>query len=457
MSFETVFLYTLNRTGEDEISGMKSQCAPGPLRSELDRFLNYFWSSKESDRAAAISFFSGEWERIYGGAAPTEIPRQVDFEGYVEESRALKRECSDAEDFDFKLDNTQEVVDFLRGGPQQTGAETTGKSRFSFDQELWLCEQGRAVKGRILACLCERGRKWSVTVRRTQVKTGKEFQHESEPASRPDPDYLNSTETVSNVLGRIVFGTKTSKQSGLIVISGRTGTSKSKIAIALVKKLLGDDADKRLLTYEDPIERHISTAGSYISREKGKDVKDLEEATHNALRQKPAVMFVGETRNPEEWEELLNFAGTGHLVVTTSHAGSLIESIGNILQAARAVTPSDRSNKGGRLLAVVHLKAETIRAAEGDNEITILIPALWHYTPEGVKELMSEGLSSIAPNTPHGLSGSGRDELFPSSIGRYWFAKELLKDVIPGTAEKMSEKDKQNIKVTALEWDLEGV
>ena len=48
---------------------------------------------------------------------------------------------------------------------------------------------------------------------------------------------------------------------------------------------------------------------------------------------------------------------TGHLVVTTSHAGSLIESIGNILQAARAVTPSDRSNKGGRLLAVVHLKA----------------------------------------------------------------------------------------------------
>jgi Tfp pilus assembly pilus retraction ATPase PilT len=240
-----------------------------------------------------------------------------------------------------------------------------------------------------------------------------------------------------------------SELHGLVVIAGRTGSCKSQIAKALIETQLEGKPDRHLVTYEDPIERKIKTPGPTTSREKGKDVSDLGEATRNALRQKPAVLFVGETRDPEEWDMLLTYAGTGHLVVTTAHAGSLIEAMGNILQATEAKDPTARSVVGERLLAVVHLKSD-----RAETEVGILIPALWRRTSEGIKALMSEGLSSVVPNTPPRLStGREKREPFPSSIGRYWFARELLeKEAARGKLENPEE-----IKNLALEWDLEGV
>lgn len=495
MKIETVFLYTLNKTGEEVFAEVVKIDELAPLKVEIENFIECFWQSATPDKKGAEAFFSSEWKRISGGSPHLDIPRDINFDDLIEENRALNRAIPDVDDFNFQLENNAEVEKFLRDGPQTSqslsqggehswtvvaGAERLDEdeesfaptrlnlnlikhasdntsNKFSFDQEIWLCEQGTAVKGRILACLCERGKKWSVSVRRTQKKKRPVSSKLTEPSPKPDFNYLNTTAAISDVIGHIIFGAESFKKSGLIVIAGRTGSAKSQIAKALIEAHLGEKANGHLLTYEDPIERPIKTKGAYTSREKGKDVLDLSEATHNALRQKPSVMFVGETRNTAEWNLLLDFAGTGHLVVTTSHAGSLIEAMGNILQAARAETPSARSDEGGKLLAVAHLKVATITARKSGREITTLIPALWHYSPEGVKELMSEGLSSIVPNTPCELSDSTEDGLFPSSIGRYWFAKELLERVTTKTAELMDDSDKEFIKTSALEWDLEGV
>lgn len=329
-------------------------------------------------------------------------------------------------------------------------------SKLSYDQELWLWDKrrnarGTAAKGRALACPCDRARRWSVTFRMT----------ERWPAKGGGPIFLNEIKAISGMLRRIILGPKSREKHGLVVIAGRTASCKSNIAKKLIEGHLNGVKDKRGLhfpTFEDPIERHFELPDvSYTPREKGRDVSNLAEAISNALRQKPAVMFIGETRDPAEWELLLKFAGTGHLVVTTAHAGSLVEAMGNILQATRAGDPTARSEVGERLLAVVHLKPSVIEGRDGQR-VGVLLPAVWRRTTEGIKALMAEGLSSLMPNTPGPLPSSD----LPSSIGRYWFARELLKEVTADArgafGGAIGEGEMSHaVKTAALEWDMEGV
>lgn len=335
-------------------------------------------------------------------------------------------------------------------------------NRLSYDQELWLWDKRsrRAAKGRALACPCYQRKKWSVTFRMTQQW----------PEKETGVIFLNKIITISEMLRRMIFESGQRGHHGLIVISGRTASCKSQIAQKLIEKHLEGLEDKRAVhfpTFEDPIERQFNIPGvNYTPREKGRDVSNLEEAINNALRQKPAVLFVGETRDPKEWEILLKFAGTGHLVVTTAHAGSLVEAMGNILQATRAGDPTARSEVGERLLAVIHLKPGKV-AGYGKRSVGLLIPTLWRRTPEGVKALMAEGLSSLVPNTPGPLPAGERGEAkarldLPASIGRYWFARELLEAVTDAAQKELKGRDemkakRDEIKTLALEWDMEGV
>jgi hypothetical protein len=339
------------------------------------------------------------------------------------------------------------VSERVGGGPHESGAPPFNLNvsklpeGFSYDCDLWLWKSGRALKGRAVVCRSDKGNKWSVTFRKKEEYPKKEKQ----------PNYLNKIEHISEVLEETIFDPPPAEMRGLVVIAGRTGSCKSQIVQRLIETYLKRpaSADRRvphLLTFEDPLEVDFKFEGMEVNqtrREKGKDAADLKEAVGNALRQTPAVMFVGETRNPEEWKLLLEFAGTGHLVVTTAHAGSLTEAMGNILQAMKAEEPAARSVVAERLLALIHLKPD----ACGD--CNLLIPALWHRTPEGVKALMAEGLSSLVPNMP-GELGEEQEARFPSSIGRRWFARELLKKA--GLGEPTDK-----IIQMACEWDLQGV
>jgi hypothetical protein len=487
MTIKIGYVYVLAKESEATIEEFRGLQSDEDLRAELKRFAGRFHADAERDEKKALGDFMHEW----GGIKKSSTWKNVkgDFKSckvLLQEIPALRTSIADSEDFVFYLKNEDGVEALLRNGlrgaegPQERGPgwaveaqlpaglagtegvdfkakisavePPAGTSRFSFDQELWLWhedeERESVAKGRILACLCERGEEWSVSFRKTEKRI------KQEPKSGAAPCYLNNPETIRNLLCQTIFEVEGSEQHGLVVIAGRTGSCKSQIAKGLVESRLTGGPDKHLVTYEDPIERKFKTGGPNTSREKGKDVSDLQEATRNALRQKPAVLFVGETRDPEEWDMLLHYAGTGHLVVTTAHAGSLIEAVGNILQATQANDPTSRSVVGERLLAVVHLKSEKARPRVGKQKVGILIPALWRRTSEGIKALMSEGLSSLVPNTPPSLaSGRGKQEPFPSSIGRYWFARELLEQ----KEAKRKLANTEEVENSALEWDLQGV
>lgn len=108
--------------------------------------------------------------------------------------------------------------------------------------------------------------------------------------------------------------------NGLVVITGVTGSGKTATLAALVN-LLRQDARKRILTVEEPIEYlHGPEIGGIVTqREVGRDVDSFADGLKHGLRQDPDVILVGEIRDRETAQMALSAAETGHLILTTLH------------------------------------------------------------------------------------------------------------------------------------------
>jgi twitching motility protein PilU len=141
--------------------------------------------------------------------------------------------------------------------------------------------------------------------------------------------------------------------------------------VLYLQKILSDWKDRNrahphFLTYEDPIEvslgenpQQIQTdfGIDYTARQKTDDTGGLKAVVQDALRQTPSLLFVGEVRERSDWRELLHYAATGHLAMTTTHAGSLTETMSNVLQSVNALSlPASRGQYSNRIHALIHLK-----------------------------------------------------------------------------------------------------
>ena len=266
--------------------------------------------------------------------------------------------------------------------------------------------------------------------------------------------------------------------SGLVVISGSTNSAKSLVTRGLIHLYLehmpkGSGLRRRphLVTFEDPIEKYfaaeacISAGGTpgcdggaksleeeidYTPRQQNVDLRYLQTGLRDALRQTPAVFFVGETRKKQDWRALLDFAGTGHLVVTTAHAGSLIEAMHKIFLATEAKTPADRNEVASRLLAVVQLKRAEVAEHE---QVGALVPSLWRRVPRGLNALTAEGLASILPH-----SHSDDEDNPCSCLGRKYFVERLLELAAESQPRRPppSPAFKKSLLTKAIDWDLQG-
>ena len=85
-------------------------------------------------------------------------------------------------------------------------------------------------------------------------------------------------------------------------------------------KHLNKNANKRIITIEDPIEYLNNDDRCVISqRELGSDTDSFASALKHALRHNPDVIIVGEMRDLETMATAIAAAETGHLVLGTLH------------------------------------------------------------------------------------------------------------------------------------------
>lgn len=118
---------------------------------------------------------------------------------------------------------------------------------------------------------------------------------------------------------------------GLILMVGATGSGKS---TSLAAMLGHRNAHSRghIITIEDPVEYVHPHLGCMITqREVGSDTLSWEAALKNTLRQAPDVIQIGEIRTRETMEYAINFAETGHLVLSTLHANSANQALDRII------------------------------------------------------------------------------------------------------------------------------
>lgn len=119
--------------------------------------------------------------------------------------------------------------------------------------------------------------------------------------------------------------------SGLVLITGPTGSGKSTTLAAIIDKI-NSTQKKHILTVEDPIEyTHKNKLSIVNQREVGQDVLSFSSAIKGALREDPDIMLVGEMRDLETISNAITMAETGHLVFGTLHTMSAPQTINRII------------------------------------------------------------------------------------------------------------------------------
>jgi len=114
---------------------------------------------------------------------------------------------------------------------------------------------------------------------------------------------------------------------GLILVTGPTGSGKS-TTVAACLDWINRRFPRHIVTLEDPIEYLFENDLAFFSqREMRHDSENFATALRAALRQSPDVLFLGEIRDAETALTALHAAETGHLVISTLHSSSVVETI----------------------------------------------------------------------------------------------------------------------------------
>jgi twitching motility protein PilT len=118
---------------------------------------------------------------------------------------------------------------------------------------------------------------------------------------------------------------------GIVLVTGPTGSGKSTTLAAMIDKI-NRERRQHIVTLEDPIEFIHQHRGCLVNqREVYADTHAFGEALKHVLRQDPDVVLIGEMRDLETAASALTVAETGHLVLSTLHTNSAVQTINRII------------------------------------------------------------------------------------------------------------------------------
>lgn len=119
---------------------------------------------------------------------------------------------------------------------------------------------------------------------------------------------------------------------GIFIVSGATGSGKSTLLASIIADLATQEhSNLKILTYESPIEYvydNVKKPHAMISQtEIPRYLPSFAAGVRNALRRKPGLILVGEARDKETIEAVIDAALTGHPVYTTVHSNGVADTL----------------------------------------------------------------------------------------------------------------------------------
>ncbi|HVR12026.1 MAG TPA: PilT/PilU family type 4a pilus ATPase [Thermoanaerobaculia bacterium] len=190
-------------------------------------------------------------------------------------------------------------------------------------------------------------------------------------------------------------------RSGLVLITGPTGSGKSTTLAAIIDRI-NATYSKHIVTIEDPVEFvHRDKRCRFSQREVGRDTESFGAALRGAIREDADVVLVGEMRDLYTTAMALTAAEMGALVFGTLHTNGAANTIDRLIDAFPADEQAQiRTTLAESLAGVV--SQLLLRTADGTGrcaavEILLKTPALPNIIREGntpmIQTLMQGGRS----------------------------------------------------------------
>ena len=123
------------------------------------------------------------------------------------------------------------------------------------------------------------------------------------------------------------------KPTGLLLLTGPTGSGKTTTIYAMIRELIGNHQDPAsIISLEDPVESVIpGISQASVGRQNEQDDWGYEAGLRAALRHDVKTLVVGELRDASVAKIALDAALTGHRVISTYHAGCIASVFARLL------------------------------------------------------------------------------------------------------------------------------
>jgi twitching motility protein PilT len=200
-------------------------------------------------------------------------------------------------------------------------------------------------------------------------------------------------------------------RSGLVLVTGPTGSGKSTTLAAIVD-LINETRGLHIITIEDPIEFvHPNKKCLVHQREIGSHAKSFAEALKAAGREDPDVILVGEMRDLETIAMALSAAERGTLVFGTLHTNNAAKTMDRIISVFPASEQEGARNVLGETIRAVVAQQLMPKIGGGRvaaMEILFASPAIGNMIREGKTSQVTSAIQTGVKEGMIDMDGSIR-------------------------------------------------
>lgn len=230
------------------------------------------------------------------------------------------------------------------------------------------------------------------------------------------------------------------KPTGLVLAVGPTGSGKTTTLYSILNSL--NNPERKIITIEDPVEYQFEGITQISVTTKGGEESHFADKLRAVLRLDPDIVMIGEIRDMDTAKTALQAALTGHLVLSTFHAGSAAAALTRLMDVIGENPLFVSAIRLVMAQRLVRRLDDNSKQAYSPDEATLAnIRKVVEGLPEGIERPSLEGLKFYKPgktaDNPYGFRGQ-------LALREQFTLNPEMISLLKGQGSKLSSQEIQN-------------